>query len=88
MILLQFFALICFVVAMIVIGLVVNLIVNFLFLKHKLSQGARRKFGARGNAGSKVNTASNGAKNQAQSAAKRKKIIPDDEGEYVDFVEL
>lgn len=88
MILLQFFALMCVVVAMVVIGAVVNIVVNFLYLRRKLAQGAKQKFGARRNKNNMRDGAANGAKSSAANATTRKKIIPDDEGEYVDFVEL
>ncbi len=89
MILLQFFALLCLVAALTVIGVIVNVAVNFLYLRRKLTQGAKRKFGTRqGGKNAASGSASGGAKGPTQSAAGRKKIIPDDEGEYVDFVEI
>ncbi len=80
MFLIQFFGLLCLVVAVTALGFIANIVINVFLLGRRLRGGAK-KFSARGNGSSPH--AENGAR-----TAGRKKIIPEDEGEYVDFEEI
>ncbi len=78
----------CLVAVIMVIGFIANIIINFFYLKKRIQQRGKGMFGTKEQRSRHSGNAASSDTVRGRQPGRKKKIIPQDEGEYIDFKEI